>query len=121
MRSLLDTTTQRRLHIIEILNKHSDWISSNELANLNNASLRTINNDIQYLKENWAPHLIIETSKKMAFGLARSAASHIQMVYHYVLEQSELFQFLEKVFSYLMNRLNIGKKHYLQANLLYIE
>lgn len=98
MRRLLDTTTQRRLHIIEILNKHSDWISSNELANLNNASLRTINNDIQYLKEHWAPHLIIETSKKNGVRLSTNAASHIQMVYHYVLEQSELFQFLEKVF-----------------------
>jgi len=98
MRNLLDTTTQRRLHIIEILNKRSDWISSNELAKLNNASLRTINNDIQYLKENWAPHLIIETSKKNGVRLSTTAASHIQMVYHYVLEQSELFQFLEKVF-----------------------
>lgn len=98
MRELLDTPTQRRLHILEQLNEVSDWISSNELAKENNASLRTINNDVSYLKENWYPYLLIETSKKNGVRLNTQPSSHIEVVYSYVLKNSEAFRLLEAVF-----------------------
>lgn len=98
MRKLLDTPTQRRLKILEHLNEVSDWISSNELAKENKASLRTINNDVSYLKENWYPHLIIETSKKNGVRLRTQPSSHVQMVYRYVLKTSEAFRLLESMF-----------------------
>ena len=98
MRELLDTPTQRRLHILEQLNEVSNWISSNELAKSNNASLRTINNDVSYLKENWYPHLLIETSKKNGVRLQTQPSSHIEVVYRYVLKNSEAFRLIESVF-----------------------
>ena len=84
MRELLDTPTQRRLKIIELLNEASDWISSNDLATKNNASLRTINNDVSYLKDNWSPNLLIETSKKSGVRLKTQPSSHVEMVYRHV-------------------------------------
>ncbi|MBO0477736.1 helix-turn-helix domain-containing protein [Vagococcus sp. DIV0080] len=98
MRELLDTPTQRRLKILEHLNEMSDWISSNELAQENNASLRTINNDVSYLKENWYPYLLIETSKKNGVRLRTQPSSHVEFVYRYVLKQSESFRLLEAMF-----------------------
>lgn len=98
MRELLDTPTQRRLNILEYLNEVSHWTSSNELAKINNASLRTINNDISYLKENWYPNLLIETSKKNGIRLRTPPSSHVQIVYSYVLKSSESFRLLESVF-----------------------
>lgn len=98
MRELLDTPTQRRLKILEILNEVSDWISSNELAQQNNASLRTINNDVSYLKDNWHPLLLIETSKKNGVRLRTQASSHVEFVYRYVLKNSEAFRLLESMF-----------------------
>lgn len=98
MRELLDTPTQRRLKILEHLNEVSDWISSNELAQENNASLRTINNDVSYLKDNWYPHLLIETSKKNGVRLRTQPSSHVEIVYRYVLKNSEAFRLLESMF-----------------------
>ncbi|MGY3749787.1 HTH domain-containing protein [Vagococcus acidifermentans] len=74
MRELLDSSTQRRLSILETLNEHGGWISSNELAKRNSASLRTINSDVNYLKDHWYPHLLIETSKKMVSDSKRNQA-----------------------------------------------
>lgn len=98
MRELLDAPTQRRLHILEQLNEVSDWISSNDLAKENNASLRTINNDISYLKDNWHPRLLIETSKKNGVRLRTQPSSHIELIYSYVLKNSDAFRLLESVF-----------------------
>ncbi|MGO3732713.1 MAG: helix-turn-helix domain-containing protein [Vagococcus sp.] len=98
MRELLDAPTQRRLHILEQLNEVSDWISSNELAKENNASLRTINNDVSFLKDNWYPHLLIETSKKNGVRLITQPSSHVEVVYRYVLKKSEAFRLLESMF-----------------------
>lgn len=98
MRELLDLPTQRRLKIIEQLNEMSDWISSNELAQKNNASLRTINNDVSYLKDNWYPHLLIETSKKNGVRLKTLPSSHIRLVYSHVLKNSDAFRLLDAIF-----------------------
>lgn len=98
LRELLDTPTQRRLKILEHLNEKADWISSNDLAQENNASLRTINNDVSYLKDNWYPHLLIETSKKNGVRLRTQPSSHVEIVYRYVLKTSEAFRLLESMF-----------------------
>lgn len=98
LRELLDTPTQRRLKILEHLNEKADWISSNELAQENNASLRTINNDVSYLKDNWYPYLLIETSKKNGVRLRTQPSSHVEIVYRYVLKNSEAFRLLESMF-----------------------
>lgn len=120
MRELLDTPTQRRLKILEHLNEVSDWISSNELAQENNASLRTINNDVSYLKENWYPHLLIETSKKNGVRLRTQPSSHVEIVYRYVLKNSEAFRLLESMF--FNTSLSIekwGEKLYISESSLY--
>lgn len=120
MRELLDTPTQRRLKILEILNEVSTWISSNELAQQNNASLRTINNDVSYLKENWHPLLLIETSKKNGVRLKTQASSHVEFVYRYVLKNSEAFRLLESMF--FDTSLSIekwGEKLYISESSLY--
>ncbi len=120
MRKLLDTPTQRRLQILEHLNEVSGWISSNELAQENKASLRTINNDVSYLKENWYPHLLIETSKKNGVRLRTQPSSHVQMVYRYILKTSEAFRLLESMF--FDTTLSIekwGEKLYISESSLY--
>lgn len=98
LRELLDSSTQRRLSILETLNEHGGWISSNELAKRNSASLRTINSDVNYLKDHWYPHLLIETSKKNGIRLQTQPSSHVGLVYNYIMKHSEAFQFLEEVF-----------------------
>lgn len=120
VRKLLDTPTQRRLKILEHLNEVSDWISSNELAKENNASLRTINNDVSYLKENWYPHLLIETSKKNGVRLKTQPSSHVEIVYSHVLKNSESFRLLESMF--FDTTLSIekwGEKLYISESSLY--
>lgn len=98
MRKLLDNSTKRRLAILEQLNDSPDWISSSELAERNNASLRTINSDVQFLKENWYPNIIIETSKKNGVRLSTPPSSHAQIIYRDVVKNSEAFTLLEKIF-----------------------
>ncbi|QIL46348.1 HTH domain-containing protein [Vagococcus coleopterorum] len=97
MRDLLDTTTKRRLAILEELNLRAGWISSNELAEHNNASLRTISNDINYLKEQGAKYFQIEISKKNGVRLNTFVNSQIAHVYSLVMRQSETFNFIEKI------------------------
>ncbi|CAM3255509.1 helix-turn-helix domain-containing protein [Vagococcus fessus] len=98
MRNLLDTSTKRRLEIIEQLNLNSKWISSNDLAKKNNASLRTINSDIQYLKENAEDFFTIETSKKNGVRLKARPNSDISLIYNRVIKSSDAFNLLEKIF-----------------------
>ncbi len=98
MRDLLDSTTKRRLKILEQLSKTAEWISSTHLAEENNASLRTINTDIRYLKDQWSPFLIMETSKKNGVRLTTPPTSHIRTIYTNVLKENETFQFLEHIF-----------------------
>lgn len=120
MRELLDTPTQRRLKILEQLNEVSDWISSNELASANDASLRTINNDVSFLKENWSPLLLIETSKKNGVRLRTQPSSHVEIVYRHVLKNSEAFRLLESMF--FDTTLSIerwGEKLYISESSLY--
>lgn len=98
MRELLDASTRRRLAILEQLNITSNWVSSNELAEQNQASLRTINSDVHFLKEQWAPFLIIETSKKNGVRLKTPASSHVSVVYNRVIGKSDAFRLLESIF-----------------------
>ncbi|WEG72877.1 helix-turn-helix domain-containing protein [Vagococcus intermedius] len=98
MRELLDASTRRRLAILEQLNITSNWVSSNELAEQNQASLRTINSDVHFLKEQWAPFLIIETSKKNGVRLKTPASSHVSVVYNKVIQKSDSFRLLESIF-----------------------
>lgn len=98
MRPLLDIPTQRRLNILEQLNEADTWVSSNQLATLNNASLRTIHNDINFLKETYTPYLTIETSKKNGVRLLFHSCSHLKMVYQDIYKQSDAFSLIESVF-----------------------
>lgn len=98
MRHLLDNSTRRRLELLELLNQSANWVSSNELATKLNASLRTINSDVQFLKENWMPHLMIETSKKNGVRLTTPSNSHVQEIYSEIAKESEAFNILEKIF-----------------------
>lgn len=98
MRELLDSATKRRLNILEQLNRAANWISSTELAQLNQASLRTINNDLNYLKQHWAAYFKIETSKKNGVRLVTPQSSHVQIVYNAVFQRSDSFSLLENIF-----------------------
>lgn len=98
MRELLDIPTQRRLKILEHLDEASGWISSNELAQENKASLRTISNDVSYLKEAWYPQFKIETSKKNGVRLKRQANTHMKILYRHIYENSDAFKLLEAIF-----------------------
>lgn len=98
MRELLDSATKRRLEVLEQLNERGTWINSHELATTNDASLRTINNDVHYLKDHWFPFLLIETSKKNGVRLTTPPSSHARIVYTSIIKDSEAFQFLERIF-----------------------
>ncbi len=98
MKDLLSSITKRRMEIFEVLYKEKNWISSNELALKTDVSLRTINSDIHYLKERWAPYLVIETSKKNGVRLTTPPSSQAQLIFHNGLKKSEAYQFLEHIF-----------------------
>lgn len=98
MRELLDSTSKRRLLILERLSHSEKWISSQELADLCQASLRTINNDIHYLRENWSPTLLIETSKKNGVRLITPSTSQFHHIYTQTLKKSDTFRFIEEIF-----------------------
>ncbi|MGX7030544.1 helix-turn-helix domain-containing protein [Vagococcus zengguangii] len=98
MRKLLDNSTRRRLELLEYLNNASKWVSSNELAINLDASLRTINSDIQYLRENWHEYVTLETSKKNGIRLTTPPNSHIQLIYQEIIRNSDNFLLLEKMF-----------------------
>ncbi|MGX6962811.1 helix-turn-helix domain-containing protein [Vagococcus xieshaowenii] len=98
MRKLLDNSTRRRLELLEYLSNTSGWVNSNDLATKLEASLRTINSDIQYLKENWSQYITIETSKKNGVRLTTPPNSHLQLIYKEIVANSDNFLLLENMF-----------------------
>lgn len=98
MKHLLKTTIQRRLSIIGILRDFYDWQDPQLLADLLDCSTKTILSDIEAINHDWQDKIGIEYSRTKGIRLDDSLHNKIRPLAADIMEESESFQFLERVF-----------------------
>lgn len=98
MKNLLKTSAQRRISIIGILRDFHDWQDPNLLANLLDCTPKTILTDVDAINSDWGDKIGIEYSKAKGIRLDSTMQNKIRPLAHDIMEESESFQFLEKVY-----------------------
>ena len=98
LHSLLDSTTERRMKLLETMIFYDHWISSSSLAKICRTSARTINNDLQYLKLNYPEYFTIETSKQHGVRLKPTTYFRLEVFYRHLMNETSVFQLIEGLF-----------------------
>lgn len=93
---LLNNTINRRLNLINILAKNSDWFFLNELANMLNVSERVLKNDLAYFRKE-VDDFTIYSSRK-GIKLAFKDNKGLNTISKKILISVVPFQVLEKIF-----------------------
>ncbi len=88
MKDLLDSATSRRMGMIEYLLYSDNWITAAQLARKFNVSVRTVNNDIHFLKGKWSHIICFEISLKFGIHLRLPPNNTIKEIYRYIFEHS---------------------------------
>lgn len=98
LHNLLDTASNRRMLVMEVLLSFNGWITSAQLAETCHTSIRTINNDIQYLKQNYPDYFTIETSKQHGVRLLPNSSFRLESFYREVMNNNSVFNLMEGLF-----------------------
>lgn len=98
MKELLKTAVQRRLAIVERLREAYDWRSLQAIADEMECTTKTILSDIEAINHDWAGKVGVEYSKTKGLRLDDSQHNKLQLLIASIMEDSEAFDFLEKVF-----------------------
>lgn len=98
LHNLLDSTTERRMKLLETMIFYDHWISSSSLAKICRTSARTINNDLQFLKLNYPEYFTIETSKQHGVRLQPTTYFRLEVFYRHLMNETSVFQLIEGLF-----------------------
>lgn len=98
LHNLLDTASNRRMLVMEVLLSFNGWVTSAQLADACHSSIRTINNDLQYLKQNYPDYFIIETSKQHGVRLLPNSSFRLESFYREVMNNNSVFNLMEGLF-----------------------
>lgn len=96
MKSLLKSSTQRHLALIEYLSFQDDWVTITHISEVLNSSTRIIKNDIVWFNNNF-PSIRFETTQA-GVRILMDQTTGIQEFYRTTLRQSLIFQLLEEIF-----------------------
>lgn len=99
MRLLIDSSSLRRLDMIELLNASDEWWTVEDIAFCLNCSVRSVKADIYYY--NTSAHLPIKlaTSKHHGVKLIAPTTFQMEMVYQEILARNLNFQLLECLYN----------------------
>jgi hypothetical protein len=114
MKGLLTSTERRRVQIINRLSLTTQWKPLDELALECDCSIKTLNQDFAFFKNNWENYFTVILDKKKGVRLQHTNVSKLDVVYSDILRSSQNFQFFEKLF------FTPGKNAAYWANELYI-
>ncbi|WP_159722422.1 helix-turn-helix domain-containing protein [Enterococcus sp. CSURQ0835] len=98
MKELLKTSVQRRLAIVGKLRDTFDWQPLQKIADELDCTPKTVLSDIDTINHEWAGKVGVEYSKTKGLRLDDSQHNKWQLLFSSIMEQSEAFDFLEKVF-----------------------
>lgn len=98
LHNLLDTASNRRMLIMEVLLSFNDWITSAKLAETCHTSIRTINNDLQFMKQNYPAYFTIETSKQHGVRLLPNSSFRLESFYREIMNSNSVFNLMEGLF-----------------------
>ncbi|WP_192987502.1 helix-turn-helix domain-containing protein [Carnobacterium mobile] len=98
LNKLLDSSSSRRLQLVEVLLSDDKWWTIDELSRQLMCSARTIRADIQYHNSNTTSEVIIETSKQRGIKLTTSNDFQMEKIYQRAMENSLNFQIIKKLF-----------------------
>lgn len=96
--NLLDTSSARRLQLLELLVAEDEWWTIEELSHKLRCSIGTIRADIQYYNSLLNGDAYIETSKQHGIKLTTVDSFQMESVYHKVMEGCLNFQIINKLF-----------------------
>ena len=100
MITLLPETDQRRLGILHLLSRQIEWLTVEEIASQIGASERTVQSDLNYMKNEWGTVLPIEVSLKNGVRLSSHSSAAMQAVTVAMFQRSVAVQFLQEVILY---------------------
>ncbi|QQP69620.1 helix-turn-helix domain-containing protein [Carnobacterium sp. CS13] len=96
--NLLDTSSARRLQLLEVLVAEDEWWTIEELSYKLRCSVGTIRADIQYYNSLLSGDAFIETSKQHGIKLTTVDSFQMESVYRKVMEGCLNFQIIDKLF-----------------------
>ena len=100
MITLLPETDQRRLGILHLLSRQTGWLTVEEIASQIGASERTVQSDLNYMKNEWGTVLPIEVSLKNGVRLSSHSSAAMQAVTVAMFQRSVAVQFLQEIILY---------------------
>lgn len=106
MRNLLDRLSQRIIKILDILVTHEDWITISELAELSDASVRTISEDIGIIRRRWGEELNIEVSQKRGIKMNNQSVAAIGHVFMHLFNDSTTLKWFQEIFFFPGNSID---------------
>lgn len=98
MRSVLDAPSQRKIKIIEMLTMADDWVTIGSLAKSLGVATKTINDDINIIRENWGEELNIESSFVYGIRINQVSSSILLKVFSDLFQESLSLKWIELVF-----------------------
>lgn len=98
MERLLTNTMRRRIELLKLLSKHHSWVSSNQLAQSLNCSIKTLKIDCEYIQERWPQIISFEFHPKKGIKLHKERSQSIYQIHMEITKDTVAFQLLESVF-----------------------
>lgn len=98
MRSVLDAPWQRQIQIIEILTKAEGWVTVSSLSKNLGVATKTINDDINVIREAWGAELNIESSFVYGIRINQASSSILLMIFSDLFNDSLSVKWIELVF-----------------------
>lgn len=99
MKTLINSSTYRRLQFVELLDQMPSWYDTKEIAQKIGCSVKTLLSDITFINEFWGRYVYIEYSKFQGVRLNNITSNKLSNIYNLVYSESVEFQFVEKMLS----------------------
>lgn len=98
MFELMSHNAQRLKNILTFFVLRTEWITHKELANELDTSVRTLSNDIKYLKERWGDHLNFESHPQFGIREHSLSVNHVESIINDMTKESLALSLIEILF-----------------------
>lgn len=99
LRDLLDSSSLRRLNLIECMIQNKDWWKIEKIAEQLSCSESTVKSDINYFRLSFSNELSFETSKQNGVRLIVQDSFYMDSFYQQIMHQCLNVQFINLLFS----------------------
>lgn len=100
MRRLLDISSQRIIKILELFALREQSLTFKEIAKSVKASVRTVHDDIAFIRERWGDRLVVDVSAKSGVSIKSCSIYTLETICKEIFNESQPLLLFQGVFFY---------------------